>query len=214
MKWPFPKIRTKHWPKKKVKVCLKYFFDLLFWINIYVFFCVLFIWLWIWNFPPKKSWSYLKRRNKKSAKIRATHKEAGVIQRVPGPFIQQHNNRRRHVPHQQGTHIQRPVQKFHSLLSLQKPRTDHTLLCLLLPNGRQTHKLGVQTNWQDNYERFMASKELKKRNWLFNKKHLVWLKLHEKLDREQNYLVFDRKEWRVKKTSNFEFDESLIVHDM
>lgn len=60
----------------------------------------------------------------------------------------------------------------------------------------------------------MAAKELKKRNWLFNKKHLVWLKIHEKSDREQNYLVFDKNEWRVKRTNNFEFDESLIVHDI
>lgn len=55
---------------------------------------------------------------------------------------------------------------------------------------------------------------MKKRNWLFNKKHLIWLKIHEKSEREQNYLVFDKSEWRVKRTNKFEFDESLIVHDI
>jgi CCR4-NOT transcriptional regulation complex NOT5 subunit len=60
----------------------------------------------------------------------------------------------------------------------------------------------------------MASKELKKRNWLFNKKHCVWFKLHEKSEREQNYLVFDKNEWRVKRTHNLEISEAVIAHDM
>lgn len=64
------------------------------------------------------------------------------------------------------------------------------------------------------YERFMAAKELKKRNWLFNKKHLIWLKIHEKSVGVQEFLVFDKKEWRVKKITNFEFDPSHIVHDI
>ena len=60
----------------------------------------------------------------------------------------------------------------------------------------------------------MGAKELKKRNWQFSKKHLIWFKSHDKSKEAQEYLVFDKNKWTVKKTNSFEHDPQLVVHDI
>lgn len=58
----------------------------------------------------------------------------------------------------------------------------------------------------------MAAKELKKRDWRFNKKYHIWFKRHEQpkttTDEYENgnFLVFDcEATWKVKKRNDFTF---------
>lgn len=63
------------------------------------------------------------------------------------------------------------------------------------------------------YEKYLAAKELKKRDWRYNKKFFAWFKRHEPPIRTTeeyevgNFLIFDFDDtFRVKKRNNFTFE--------
>lgn len=65
---------------------------------------------------------------------------------------------------------------------------------------------------KDPYEKLIVAKELKKRDWRFNKKYLIWFKRHEQPSETTpeyesgNFLLFDSDmTWRVKKRNDFTF---------
>lgn len=72
----------------------------------------------------------------------------------------------------------------------------------------------------DDYLRFSAAKELKKREWSFNKKFLVWFKRHSKsvestqVYEKGEFLVFDCEDkWAIKKKNDFKFEYKNLEND-
>ena len=72
----------------------------------------------------------------------------------------------------------------------------------------------------DNYLRFLAACELKKRDWRFNKKFLVWFKRHsspKEMNQEYekgDFLVFDcEDQWAIKKKNDFKFEYKNLESD-
>ncbi len=66
---------------------------------------------------------------------------------------------------------------------------------------------------KDQYERLLAAKELKIREWSFNKKYLVWFKRHGRpkelhtMYEKGDYLIFDSEDkWKIKKKTDFLFE--------
>lgn len=66
----------------------------------------------------------------------------------------------------------------------------------------------------------LAAKELKNREWSFNKKYLIWFKRHGKptelhsLYERGDFLVFDNEEkWKIKKKSDFFFEYKHLEND-
>jgi CCR4-NOT transcriptional regulation complex NOT5 subunit len=73
---------------------------------------------------------------------------------------------------------------------------------------------------EDNYERLLVAKELKKREWSFHKKFLVWFKRHgapkeiHTLYEKGDFLIFDSEEkFIIKKKKDFLFEYKHLEND-
>ena len=73
---------------------------------------------------------------------------------------------------------------------------------------------------EDDYERLLVAKELKKREWSFHRKYLVWFKRHgapkeiHSLYEKGDFLVFDNEEkWKIKKKKDFLFEYKHLEND-
>ena len=103
-------------------------------------------------------------------------------------------------------------------------RHAHDVKTELLPNSPMVEidffaKLDLETVFtifyyqKNEYERYVAAKELKKREWRFNKKFQIWFKRNSQ-PKEANevyekgdFLIFDSEEkWTVKKSNDFVFE--------
>ena len=73
---------------------------------------------------------------------------------------------------------------------------------------------------KDKNQRYMASKELKTRQWRFNKKYLIWFIRHgQPVELNSQYekgdfLVFDNEEkWKIKKKTDFYFEYKHLENE-
>ncbi len=74
---------------------------------------------------------------------------------------------------------------------------------------------------KNDYERFLAAKELKKREWRFNKKYLIWFKRNSQpkettdVYEKGDFLIFDSEEkWTVKKSVDFIFEYKHLESEL
>ena len=80
----------------------------------------------------------------------------------------------------------------------------------------------VTINWNQNtYEKYLAAKELKTREWRFNKKYFIWFKRHDQpkttTDEYEsgNFLIFDCEDtWKVKKRNDFTFKYKHLENEI
>lgn len=71
------------------------------------------------------------------------------------------------------------------------------------------------------YERYLAAKELKKREWRFNKKFQIWFKRNaqpkeaNEVYEKGDFLIFDCEEkWTVKKSNDFVFEYKHLESEL